>query len=90
MFGLTGKDIGKLLIDGVTHALFWGLLTYYVRKGWNSANFGDARKASMEKQLAGEGNLARFYSDAFYGSIASFLLVIFRTLARNRLYKVLA
>lgn len=87
MFNLSQREILVLLIEALTHAISWGLMTYYVRKGLNKKNFGETRAGVLKSHLAGEANQQSYYLDSYYGSIAAFFLVVVRTLARKFLLK---
>lgn len=60
-----------IILKGLVHGLLWGLFYYYMRKGWNPANFGQHRQIIERRQEAGYGSKDDFFGDAFYGGLAA-------------------
>ena len=49
-------DVSIIVLKGIIHGVLWGLFYYFVRKSWNSANFGIERQRIEERQEAGMGS----------------------------------
>ena len=77
------ESLIRIILLAAIHGVIWGLFYYYVRKGWNSANYYEKRKKILEIQLKGEGTKKEFYGDAIYGALATFFVYILRKLIKR-------
>jgi hypothetical protein len=79
--------IYKLIVEGIIHGVIWGLIYYYVRKGWNVANYYDKRKEIAIRQMRGQGTKTDFYGDAIYGAIATTFVYVLSKVIRRAIPK---